>query len=173
MEVIDYIEQRQISGDLRETLLSYAGDDLESLKRVLIETNPSANFLRDCLRLAREIAARDKKVLAEVFSSNQIKPLLESSELSPKDKQKQIKEKLTELRHPEVARIKQQVRHAQMSLIRKHGVAIELPLNLEGTTLSIKFEARNIEEIANAAEALKNLAIDPQCDELFSLILGK
>jgi hypothetical protein len=39
--------------------------------------------------------------------------------------------------------------------------------------LSIKFEARNIEEIANAAEALKNLAIDPQCDELFSLILGK
>ncbi len=157
---------------LRDRILKLDTKDQQALSSILEESHPSANTLRDILRLASEVAARDKISLAEVFTQESVSLLLGREGLSRKDKQRLIKKEMERLRYPERRRLEDRAQELCRELVKDTGLRMELPKDLEGGTIAVRVSERSPEGFAEIADKFNQLSQHPSCVSLFNLLNG-
>ena len=166
-----YCSKHKIQGQLLAQLYSLDPSSKESLLGVLSSLRPSANTLRNILKLSGEIAKRDKKEFSDLFSKKEIQDIL-NSELGRKHKQEKITEELKLIRFPEMAKIKNEIASSINELRKEYGLRLNLPENLEGDKLRVQIEAKNADELLEKAKNLCSLSKDENLEKIFSTLKG-
>jgi hypothetical protein len=167
-----YIADRRIDGTLREQILDLKPNDGQALLSLIKHSEPSANSLREMLRWASEVAARDKTSLADVLTQASISQLLEQEGLSRKDKQRLLKREIQGLRFPERRRLQERAQELCREIVRDTGLKLELPKDFEGGTITVCISERDIDGFAKASTKVKKLSEHSSCIALFNLLNG-
>ncbi|MDD2942964.1 MAG: hypothetical protein PHC51_08380 [bacterium] len=173
-EVINsFILSRAVSGSLAEFLSALSGDDEIAVDSIIVSLQPSANTLRDYLRMLEDITVRDRLSLGDIVRQPQLAALLEGdASAGRKDRQGRFKRELELLRYPERSRLLQDVQSLQRQIASRYGFRVEVPEMLEGDSVKIQFSARSTEEMEKAALKLADLSRSEELSQLYQLLLG-
>lgn len=167
-----YLSQKQITGTLFEDLLE-VGDREQEVLGCLVETLlPSANTLREILRMSREIALRDGQAIADVLMRPELREAVEQEGKSRKQKQHQLLVELKRLRYPEISKVLLELEKGLRELIKETGLRLELPKDLEGDTLTMTVHAKSPEDCLDLSRKLEILGEHPETRRIFSLLRG-
>ncbi len=169
----DYIEAKKVDSALETRLRALGPLALDAVSQIISVTNPSANTLREVLRLAEEISARDGVSLGAVIGDSVFLELLSADGLSRKEKQKQLKLFLHRVRYPLSAAFKDRLKACQQRLLAKTGLKLDYPDDFEGDKIKLELSFRSPEELAEYGDTLLRLGSDEDCAELFALLKGE
>ena len=172
-ELRSYITERHISGTLCERLESLDSNSAAAVCQLLREVAPSANTLREYLRLLDEVALRDQSTIATLLGDRHLSDTLAEVGISRKEKQKKVRTHLERLRYPELSAIADRLEGCTKSLLQKTGVRVELPQDYEGDKVQVTLSARSPSEFVELAAKLSALAAEEQCSELFAILRGE
>lgn len=167
-----YLSLKQISGTLFDDLLELGNREQEALGHLVETLLPSANTLRETLRLSREIALRDECAIADVLTRQELREVLEQEGASRKQKQHLLLVELKRLRYPEISRISLELEKGLRELIKETGLRLELPKDLEGDTLSLTISAKSPEDFLELSKKLEILGGHLETKRIFSLLRG-
>ena len=170
-EIATYAAARRLDAGLRERLEQLeleAGDCVEEL----LALDPSANTLRDLIRLSEEICARDGIEFSALLQSPEVRAVFTRENASRKEKQKLLRAALEERRYPEVQKIRRQLEELRTSIRSECGVAIEYPQDFEGDSVSLSLSARSVEELQELAKKIEAAAAHPDMTKLFNALHG-
>jgi hypothetical protein len=169
----EYISSRRIEGTLKDRLCALCGEDGRRLLELLCHLSPSGNTLRDYLALIDDIAARDNSSVAMVLEDQQIQKFLADDSLANrKEKQGLIKQQLELMRYPEKARILGELKDCQKNIVKKYGLRVEFPKDLEGDNLSITLNGRSPEAMREASSSFQALVKGEEIPRMYRLLLG-
>lgn len=172
-EIIErYIEEKHAGADLKEHLRKLQFEDAASVTELIRGLNPSANTLRGLLDLAGETVLRDNLSLTEVLERAGTNRILAHEKLSRKEKQKQVRLALEELRYPEISSIKKELLAGCKAIARDTGLLVHLPADLEGEGVSVNLVVRSREEGEEAARKLERLARHPALADILRILSG-
>ena len=171
MTIHEYIESRKVEGSLKEKLESFSGDEVSAIEKLLERIKPNANSLRRILRLSSEICSRDSINVERLFSTKEFIEI-QDGDAQGKEKAAHFRKKLEHLRYPEKAKLEARLLELQKSLISKYGLKIELPLELEGERLGVKISAKDATQLGEIAEKLRDLSVDTELLEIYSILSG-
>lgn len=173
-EVIEsFILSRAASGSLAEFLSALSGEDEMAVDGIIVSLQPSANTLRDYLRMLEDISVRDRLSLGAIIKLPQLTCLLEGdASAGRKDRQGRFKKELELLRYPERSRLLQDVQSLQRQIASRYGFRVEVPEMLEGDSIKIQFSARSTQDMEKAALKLADLAQSEELSELYQLLIG-
>ncbi len=172
MSVISaFIKERRADQKLCDRLSRLAPQEQVVVEKIISSLNPSANTLKELLRLAEEIAARESSTLAEVLNAEEIEELLEHPS-SKKDRQRLIRVELERWRFPQLGRLRDQLQDCQQQILSELGLRVELPQDLEGDTLSLTISAKNGRDFAVQGAKMTELSAHPALAKIFSLLKG-
>ena len=172
MSVIgSFIEERRVDAKFQSRL-----NELQETEQVIVERliqclSPSANTLRELIRLAEEIAARESRSLLDVLSAEKINQLLEHSS-SKKERQRLIRQELEQQRFPKLHKLHAELNQYQTQLLNDLGLRLELPRDLEGDTLSLTISAKTARDFERQGAKITELSTHPALARIFSLLKG-
>lgn len=173
MNLEELIADRRIDGALLETLREIAKTDGALLDELADALRPSANTLREILRLAREVALRDGCGLSAVLLPERLREIGGNESMSVKERQRLLRRELELRRYPEKSRMQKAAEDAAREIRTRFGFSVTLPQELEGDSLGLEVVIRNPEEARKAAEQLAALAGSAELCGLFDLLLGR
>ena len=172
MDVLEtFIEERQVDEKLRAKLFELAPEERGSVENLISQLSPSANTLREYLRLGEEIAIREERSLDAVLGSLEISQLLEYPS-SKKERQKLIRQALEQQRFPKVHKLRSELESCQKEILADLGLRIELPRDLEGDTLSVTISAKNARDFEAQGVKMTELSAHPALARIYSLLKG-
>lgn len=172
-EIDCYVTAKGISGALATRLSQTKAEDRAVLEQILGQLHPSANMLRDLLRLADDICAREGISFSQLFGLTELHHVLCDQVSGQKDKLHKIKRLLEARRYPESHKIRQELDQCQRMLVRETGLKIELPKDLEGDTLHCTIAFRSAAECADIIDKLAALKSHPAYERILSLLTGR
>jgi hypothetical protein len=170
--VLQYAAERKIEGDLLLRLQNLDEEELGPAVELIRALHPSANTLRELLRLADEISVRDEIRWTEVFKREAANCILSDERLNRKDKYQRLRAQLEEWRYPVLSGIKAKLREVEAEIVRKFGVNVDLPVDLEGDELKVLIEFRSCQELLDVAKRLESVAGSEELREVFALLKG-
>lgn len=172
MKVVQYIETRGVEGSLREKLEQLEKNQSFFIESLLEKLNPNPNILREILSLVFEISQRDSISFEDLLLNSELQALLDSKE-SGKSKSAKFRTKLEKLRYPEKAKIESDLLDLQKNITQKYGLKVELPMELEGESLEVKFSFKNVKQLENIATKLSEMSKDSFLEEIFFILSGQ
>ena len=173
LDLATFKKERRPDSELSARLDSLAAEYHQLLGDILQGLRPSANNLREILRLSEEIAARDKLNLHSVFTLAGLDSILSNEKLSRADKTKKLKNELADLRYPERARMAARLRELQKELVKATGVRVKFPEDLEGDSLLIELRAKDTQQMRGHGESLSKTSEHPALREIFDILRGE
>ena len=168
-----WVEDRRANTQLVSRLIRGDKKERDVLVNWIEVLAPSANTLREFLRLADEVAARDGITAGEVLAAPELEKLLCAEGISRKDKQRLLREELEARRYPIRRRILERLTELQEQIAIETGAKVELPEDLEGDSIVFCLRARSPQQLATSAAQLAERAMGPGISELFAVMLGK
>ena len=170
----NYLDERQIHDSLRQNLFALSPDAQEIVADIIRALRPSANTLRDILRLGEEICLRDGTTWGRLFSEGPARnALAPGMALGAKDRAKELKRFLERKRFPETSAIEAKLEKCRTQLRRDVGLSVETPQDLEGDSVSLTLRFHSPEELAPLAEQSMKLAGHPALAQIFQLLKGQ
>ena len=167
----DFLDERRADDGLRSQISALSPDAILSLEKLIIATSPSANTIREYLRLVGECALRDGTDICCYLDHLQVRDIL-NQKLSKKEKQKWLRQFFETLRFPQREKLQSVAAQLQKELTRKYGFEIKIPEELEGSKLEFAFAVQSLAEMQTWAKKIQALADDPALSNLYSLLLG-
>jgi hypothetical protein len=167
-----YIIDRKVDTRFAEHLRAMEQGGRNEVMALIDRLSPSANALRGLLRLAEEIAMRDKQSLAQVLGDESVRMILMNDKLGRKDSHARIVSLLEMKRYPERALLQTRIDKNVKQLVKEFGIQVHVPDELEGDTVQITLKARSCDELSEKIDSLSELGQHPACRELYSILLG-
>lgn len=172
-EIAAYLVEKSIDGTFAARLSQSSAEDRLVIEQILKQLRPSANMLRDLLRLVDDICAREKIALSQLFGETEFSMVLFDDVRGQKDKLQKIKRQLEARRYPETQKIWQELEQCQRALMRETGLRIELPKDLEGDTLHCTVAFRSVTECTATIQKLTALKSHRAFERILSLLTGR
>ena len=139
----------------------------------LVELSPSKNTESGLLELARQIAKRDDRDWKDILSEPEIFEVCAKSDMGRKDKLRSIRVRLEKLRFPLLKKLEAELDSSKKVIQKELGLTVELPVDLEGDTVSLRIKARSQADIAHASKKLEVLAEMTEMKRIFSILSGE
>jgi hypothetical protein len=167
-----YLSEKQIVGHRRQEFDSLSGTDREVLIRLVDALKPSAGAFLEIIRLAREIAVRDRCSLQQVLEDAGTWSAA-NTHGSAKQQTKLLTHALTRRRFPETARIEEKLERCRRSIAQDLGLRVEVPPDLEGDSLSLGVQFSSVDQLREIARKLDCLADHPSTSEMLLTLRGR
>ena len=167
----NFLSERRADDGLRSQISTLSSEAILSLEKLVIATSPSANTIREYLRLVSECALRDGKDVCCYLDDVQVGEIL-NQKLSKKEKQKLLRQFFETQRFPQREKLQNDAAQFQKELTRKYGFEIKIPEELEGSKLEFTFTSQSLSEMQTWAKKVQALNDDPALSNLYSLLLG-
>jgi len=148
------------------SLAALTGESQRGLLVLLRAVNPGGNVLRRWLGLLTGIALRQGCPVEKVLDDSRIQEVLLDSQTARSAGRELITRRLTELRYPETAIMRQRFDGTVKKLGLPGGIKIEPPESFEGGAARASFEFSSPAELRYAAEELGRAAESPEAGEL-------
>lgn len=168
-----YIQNRHIDGSLLRRIENLSREESDIVKLIIDSLSPSANTLRVFLSLADEISARDSLSLSEVFRAVQFEVICSNEKLSRKEKQKQLRILLENLRFPEITKVKGIIKSATDSVTKETGFLLALPDNLEGDVVKIEISFCSVHDLREIETKIGKLRESKSLQIIFDALSGR
>ena len=171
----EFISERRIDGALLETIEELVPENEAVLLSLIDALRPSANTLRELLRLSREICVRDKISLRALLGDGEkaLSEIWGGEEVPAKEKQRKLRRFLELRRYPEKSRLEEKAKTLSREIRDRYGVDLGLPEELEGDSLSVQLQIRTPAQLEELSEKLSACAKGPEIEALFRLLLGQ
>ncbi len=170
----EYALAKQIEPSLMEEMEKLCPADKKTMENLCLQLKPSVNNLREFNQLAKEICAREKINLEELFNQDNFNRIFDASTgLSPKDKLKKFKQLLEARRFPETEIIKNKINQDLKEITKKHNFKLSPPQELEGDCFNLNISFNSPEQLKTLAAKLDTLSEDKKLREIFSLLKGE
>lgn len=167
-----YIEEKCAGDRLGAELAALEGGERAALERLIESLRPSANSLREMLRLAQEISRREGAALAEVLNCSDVAAALEAGG-SSKERQKRLRQVLERRRYPQLHKLQLELEKCREQILAELGLRLELPPDLEGDTLSVTISGRNARDFEVQGAKITELSAHPALLRIISLLQGE
>ncbi|MCB0360909.1 MAG: hypothetical protein KDD44_14775, partial [Bdellovibrionales bacterium] len=164
--------ERRFESAFTEELKGIGVDAEAGLLRLVRELSPSASHFRQMLQQLRDVSRRDDTSLSSLLADPGLLVLLDAAH-PRQEKLTQVRRWISRRRFPERVRIEERAEQLMGELVKRHGVRLQLPEELEGDSLELARRLRSIAEVQKLAERLSSLAGDPELEELFELLCGR
>lgn len=194
-----YITEKRADSALVDRLHALKAHEIRGLCHFLEVLNPSANTLRGYLNIIDELPELTARVAEgsenggdvalegcagagcptsfvtenSFWASPAVLEILDQTGWSRKEKQKKIWELLERLRYPLKNLILSELERGVRMLIKRYGVGLSLPDELEGDDLHFSFCVRSPAELKDVSIALEKLAADREFAKLFEVLKGE
>jgi hypothetical protein len=168
----DYIAEKRVDEKFALRLIEAPEPEQQALLALIAATNPSANTLRQFVRLAEEISLRDRVPLSSVLAETEIRSIL-AEPTSRKERQKFVRLALERRRYPLMSGLYRRLESFQREVLEKWGLEVEFPQDLEGDEISLTVSFRSAEELAKYSASTGEFAQSSELDEMFKLLKGE
>lgn len=158
---------------LRQRLEAMSPDESDVVASLSEILRPSANALREILRLADEVCCRDGIKLVELFASEDFVALLSRLSGNAKDKQRVVRQFLERLRYPLKARTIESLEQCKLELVRSYGIKVDYPHDCEGDSINLTISARSKEELLAIGQKLSDMSNHASLERMFLLLEGE
>jgi len=166
-----FAAERRYSPATIERWARLAATDASALLGLVEELRPSENQLRDLWTWMEEIAARDRRTLADVLAAAPIMAARRAAS-GRNDRLRLLKGALRRERFPQLSAAEDQLATLIRALELPRHVRLITPEYLEGDTLRIEITANSAATLRAAAAALLAAAATPACAQLFAVLAG-
>ncbi|HUU29502.1 MAG TPA: ParB N-terminal domain-containing protein [archaeon] len=154
---------------LKEAALwaAFSGEDQQAILELVQAVTPGGNLLRRYLELLREITARENLTVKEILARQELSVKNLDPQVSRSGWRERVHKTLREIRYPVYKQIQERFTRASRLLGLPKGVNIEPPPFFEGERLTVSFEIRSAEELAQKARSLVTASGLDTARELF------
>ena len=166
-----YAREKRFSAATVERWLTAEDTDRRALLCLATELRLGENQFRDVFDLLQDIAARRGYGIAEVLADRPVAAVMHTP-AGRSDKIKALKAVLRRLRYPQLAAVEKRLDELRRQLGLSQGIVFELPQNLEGESISIRFSGRSAVELRGHASALVAALQKEQVEEMFRILEG-
>jgi ParB/RepB/Spo0J family partition protein len=122
---------------------------------------------REILGMARDIAGRDKKTIADVLHADAVSAIVDDDQMDRNQKTKIIRRYLKKTRYPHRTAFETQYTEAVNALKLGPHMRIDPPADFEGTTFTLSLRFENRCDLASAYRTIGTLLQDANIDSIF------
>ena len=144
--------------------------DQESFLELATGLSLGLNLVNECLTLLEEIAARDRISISDLLQDNTVKDIMSIEDISRDMKTKLIISMLKEKRYPHIHDFKKSIKKNIKNLNLPNEIAIDIPENLEGGVISMRFKFRNKKEYQNILNKLIKISDSEDFSKILEMI---
>lgn len=168
-QIFTYAQQKHLNPQTLARWQAWTELDQAALFEFVYELQLGENHLKDFLDWCEECALRDGGTIAELLVRAEIRQPL-TAKLGRNDKLKAVKEALRKIRYPRLSRLEEELRAAVKALDLGGRVRISLPPSLEGDEMTVELKARNVQELCESLERLRQRVDEGAIQRLFELL---
>lgn len=169
----NYLIEKHFPTDFSAQILSFDPELKQQVVVLFSELSPSFNSFNVLYDLAYEVSKKDNTKISDIFKNPEILSIISSDKGSRKDKLSKIRTTLEKLRYPEKFNILDHTRVLTKEIKSTYSVNLDLPEELEGDSIEVKFTIKSEKDLENKIQNLNSLLSSKKIDELFNLLLGR
>ena len=169
----EYITTKTTDSQLTRDIISLQKEGTNVAENLVEQLTPSANSLRSLLLLAGEISKRDKVTVSSVFDKVDYQSIIcPRGNGSASQRLSKLRGFLEDIRYPEKAKLNKKLEYLRTQLIRKYGLSIELPKDLEGNAITIKLQPKSPKDLMQYSTRLSEMSSSLELKDLYNTLLG-
>jgi len=164
-----YAQRKRLSATTLSRWQVWPTEDQAALLTCAQELQLGENQLKDFLDWLEEIALRDVMAIQAVLGQRVIRNAL-AIQGSRNDKLKAVKTALRKMRYPRLTQLEASARAAVKALDLGRGVEISFQPAFEGDEITVTFNARNTQELAERLVRLQQRVTDGGFQRMFDVL---
>lgn len=168
-QIAAYAQLKRLNPQTLTRWQTWTESDQAAFFAFVYELQLGENHLKDFLDWCEECVLRDGGTIAELLARPEIRQPL-TAKLGRNDKLKAVKEALRKIRYPRLSRLEEELRAAVKALDLGGRVRISLPPSLEGDEVTVEMKARNVQELCESLERLRQRMDEGAIQRLFALL---
>ncbi len=139
------VAKEKISVQAATELCKLTGSERQAVAEVLLNLGCSASIQKEIVVFCREIAAREKISVVEIFNTSEARAILDNPELNRREKTKLVRDYLKKRRYPLLTRREVEFEKNVRELKLPFGVTVKHPPYFEGDRwiLEVTFRDKN------------------------------
>ena len=128
-----------------------------AFSQIIEELNPTLNHQKEIIRLAKEISRLNNVPLSEIINGSMMAATINDPELDRNQKIKKIRQKLKQMRYPEIIRFETNYLNCLQRIKLPESIHLIPPANFEGNNYSMHLNFQNLNQFKNINNVLNKL----------------